>query len=60
MPLPARAVSKLRRLLQLKQTYPAEPFLAALEQALQYGLFDLTRLKRLILQRLRRGLFRSQ
>ncbi len=48
---PGRGVSKLRRLLQLKQTYPAEPFLAALEQALQYGLFDLTRLERLILQR---------
>jgi hypothetical protein len=48
---PGRGVSKLRRLLQLKQTYPPEPFLAALEQALQYGLFDLTRLERLILQR---------
>lgn len=48
---PGRGVSKRRRLLQLKQTYPAEPFLAALEQALQYGLFDLTRLERLILER---------
>lgn len=41
---PGRGVAKLRRLLQLKQSYPSEPFLAALEQALQYGLFDLNRL----------------
>ncbi|MGH8627496.1 MAG: hypothetical protein ACREYC_20240 [Gammaproteobacteria bacterium] len=48
---PGRGVAKLRRLLQLKQSYPHEPFLAALEQALQYGLFDLNRLERLILER---------
>lgn len=48
---PGRGVAKLRRLLQLKQFYPREPFLAALEQALQYGLFDLNRLERLILER---------
>ena len=47
---PGRGVAKLRRLLELKRTYPAEPFLAAIEQALQYGLFDLTRLERLILE----------
>jgi hypothetical protein len=43
-------VAKLRRLLELKRTYPNEPFLAAIEQALQYGLFDLARLERLILE----------
>jgi len=48
---PGRGVAKLRRLLELKHTYPAEPFLAAVEQALHYGLFDLSRLERLILER---------
>ena len=48
---PGRGVAKLRRLLELKRTYPAEPFLAAIEQALHYGLFDLSRLERLILER---------
>jgi hypothetical protein len=41
----------LRRLLDLKRTYPCGPFLAAIEQALQFGLFDLGRLEKLILQR---------
>jgi hypothetical protein len=48
---PGRGVAKLRRLLELKRTYPAEPFLAAIEQALHYGLFDLSRLEQLILER---------
>lgn len=48
---PGRGVAKLRKLLELKRTYPAEPFLGAVEQALEYGLFDLSRLERLILQR---------
>jgi transposase len=48
---PGRGVGKLRRLLELKRTYPAEPFLSAIEQALRYGLFDLARLERLILER---------
>lgn len=48
---PGRGVSKLRRLLALQRRYPAEPFLAAIEQALAYGLFDLNRLERLILER---------
>ncbi|MGH7253784.1 MAG: hypothetical protein ACREIE_08305 [Nitrospiraceae bacterium] len=48
---PGRGVAKLRRLLQLKQSYPREPFLAALDQALQYGVFDFSRLERLILDR---------
>jgi transposase len=48
---PGRGVAKLRRLLELQRTYPAEPFLAAIEQALHYGLFDLARLERLILER---------
>jgi transposase len=40
----------LRRLIELKRTYPAGPFIAAIEQALQYGLFDLGRLEDLILR----------
>jgi hypothetical protein len=35
----------------MKRSYPAGPFLAAVKQALQYGLFDLSRLERLILER---------
>lgn len=40
----------LRRLLDLKRTYPAGPFIAAVEQALHYGMFDLGRLESLILK----------
>jgi hypothetical protein len=40
----------LRRLIGLKRTYPSSPFIAAIEQALQYGLFDLGRLEALILK----------
>jgi transposase len=40
----------LRRLLEMKRTYPAGPFIAAVEQALTYGLFDLGRLEALILK----------
>ncbi len=45
-----RSLQTLRRLLEMKRTYPAEPFLAAVEQALHYGLFDLGRLEALILK----------
>jgi transposase len=53
-----RGVRPLRRLLDLKRTYPEEPFLAACEQALHYGLFDLNRLERLILERVAGDFFR--
>ena len=46
-----RGVAKLRWRLQLKQSDPVEPFLAAIALALQYGLFELTRLEHLILER---------
>jgi transposase len=39
----------LRRLIGLKRTYPGGPFIAAIEQALRYGMFDLGRLEALIL-----------
>ena len=45
-----RGVRQLRRLLEMKRTYPLEPFVAALTQALQFGLFDLGRLEALILK----------
>ena len=48
--LNGRGTRALNRLLQIQRTYPGEPFLAALEQALKYGLFDLTRLERLVLR----------
>ena len=43
-------VRQLRRLIELKRTYPKAPFLAALEQALRFGLFDLGRLENLVLK----------
>lgn len=48
--LNGRGTRALNRLLQMQRTYPAQPFLAALEQALQYGLFDLTRVQTLVLR----------
>lgn len=57
---PARAVRVLRRLLQIQQTYPAEPFIAALEQALRFNLFDLGRLERLVLKHVAGDFFALQ
>ncbi|MFT4102525.1 MAG: IS21 family transposase [Burkholderiaceae bacterium] len=45
-----RAARALRRLLEIQRTYPREPFLAAVEQAAHYGLYDLGRLERLVLE----------
>lgn len=45
-----RGVRALRRLLQIKRTYPREPFEAAVRQALKFGLFDLTRLEHMVLR----------
>ena len=44
-----RAVRSLRRLLDLKRTYPPEAFAKAILEALRYGLYDLTRLEQMIL-----------
>ena len=44
-----RAVRSLRRLLDLKRTYPPEAFEKALVQALRYGLYDLSRIEQIIL-----------
>ena len=45
-----RGLRALRRLIDLQRTYPAEAFLAAIRQAAHYGLYDLGRLEKLILQ----------
>jgi transposase len=45
-----RGVSNFKRLLYLKQLYPLEAFLMAIEQAKQYGLYDLLRLEKIIIR----------
>lgn len=45
-----RSVRALRRLIEIQRTYPKEPFLAAVRQAAHFGLYDLGRLEKLILQ----------
>jgi hypothetical protein len=52
--LPALA---LRQLLRMLQEYPREPFLAAVDEAARYGLYDLDRVERMILQRIARDYF---
>ena len=44
-----RGVVKMRRLLDLRRTYPQEAFRKAIDQALTYGLYDLARLEQMIL-----------
>ena len=34
----------------MKRTYPSQPFLSAINQALRYGLYDLNRLEAMILK----------
>jgi hypothetical protein len=46
-----------RQLLRLLKEYPREPFLAAVREAAQYGLYDLDRLERMILRRVARDYF---
>ena len=45
-----RGTLALRRLLKLQRDYPRSPFLAAVEKAEQYGLYDLERLERMVLK----------
>jgi hypothetical protein len=44
-----RGQRPLRRLLDLKRTYPPEAFEKAIQEALRYGLYDLSRLEQMIL-----------
>ena len=46
-----RGIRQMRKLLDLKRTYPPEAFKKALQEALHYGLYDLTRLERMTLSR---------
>src|SRR4029077_20450715 len=47
----------LRQLLRLVREYPRESLLAAVSEAARYGLYDLDRLERMILQRVARDYF---
>jgi len=47
----------LRQLLRLLREYPREAFLAAVQEAARYGLYDLDRLERMILRRIARDYF---
>jgi len=47
----------LRQLLRLVREYPRQPLLAAVREAAQYGLYDLDRLERMILRRVRHDYF---
>jgi transposase len=53
-----RGVARLRRLLHLKRTYPPEPFGAAIAKALAYGLYDLARLEKMIIEQVAGDFFR--
>ncbi len=50
-------LKSLNQLLCLKQTYPAEAFVAAIERAYTYGLYDLKRLEDLILKYIAGNIF---
>jgi transposase len=47
----------LRHLLRMLREYPREPFLGAIHEAAQYGLYDLDRVERMILRRVQRDFF---
>lgn len=49
---PGRGINRLRRLLEFKRSYPSEAFLAAVQHALHFGMFDLPRLERMILRQI--------
>jgi transposase len=46
-----RGLRKMRKLLELKRTYPDQAFKKALQEASHYGLYDLARLEEMILSR---------
>lgn len=55
-----RGVRSLRRLLELKRTYPPEAFEKAIVEALHYGLFDLARLEQMILSQVAGDFFTEE
>jgi hypothetical protein len=52
-----RGVRSMRRLLDLKRTYPPEAFEKAIVEALRYGLYNLTRLEQMILSQVQGDFF---
>ena len=56
--LPGRGLQGMRRLLQMKQSYPEEAFISAIKRADKFGLFDLNRLESLILEQVRGDFFK--
>ena len=52
-----QGVAKLRRLLDLQRAYPQEAFIAAVSKAAKYGLYDLARLEKIILDNIGGGEF---
>ena len=50
----------MRRLLELKRTYPEDAFKKAVEQAFHYGLYDLNRLEQMVLSFVAGDFFRIQ
>ena len=52
-----RGTRALQRLLELQRTYPREAFEAAVKHAARFGLYDLGRLEKLILQRVAGAFF---
>jgi transposase len=55
-----RGMRPMRKLLSLKRTYPENPFLQAVEQALHYGMYDLSRLEQMILSHVAGDFFNIQ
>jgi len=54
---PGRRVRMLRRLLGMLRDYPRPTLIAAVDAALEYGLFDLDRLDRMVLRNVARDYF---
>jgi len=52
-----RGIMPMRRLLDLRRTYPPEAFEKAIVQALRYGLYDLSRLEQMILSQVQGDFF---
>jgi len=53
-----RGVYRMRRLLNMQRTYPNVPFMAAVEQAQKYGMYDPARLESMILKQVAGEIFR--
>ncbi len=52
-----RGAAQMKRLLDIKRTYPEEPFIQAVREALHYGMYDLARLENMVLKIAGAGMF---